>query len=78
MKLDLSVHALESLYTTMVKIRRFDERTTELFTAGLVKGTAHSYVGEEAVATAACANLREGDYITGTATASRRARPSTG
>ena len=66
MKLDLDVQALESLYTTMVKIRRFDERTTELFTAGLVKGTAHSYVGEEAVATAACANLRDGDYITGT------------
>ena len=66
MKLDLSVQALESLYTTMVKIRRFDERTVELFNAGLVKGTAHSYVGEEAVATAACANLRDGDYITGT------------
>ena len=66
MKLDLSIQVLESMYTTMVKIRRFDERTTELFSAGLIKGTAHSYVGEEAVATAACANLREGDYITGT------------
>jgi 2-oxoisovalerate dehydrogenase E1 component len=66
MKLDLDVQALESLYTTMVKIRRFDERTTELFNAGLVKGTAHSYVGQEAVATAACAALGEGDYITGT------------
>lgn len=66
MMLDLDVHALESLYTTMVKIRRFDERTAELFNEGLVKGTAHSYVGEEAVATAACASLREGDYITGT------------
>ncbi len=66
MKLDLSVQALEGLYTTMVKIRRFDERTAELFNAGLVKGTAHSYVGEEAVATAACATLREDDYITGT------------
>ena len=48
---------LESLYTTMVKIRRFDEKTAELFVQGLVKGTAHSYVGEEAVAAAACANL---------------------
>ncbi len=66
MKLDLDVQALEGLFTTMVKIRCFDERTTELFNAGLVKGTAHSYVGEEAVATAACANLGEGDYITGT------------
>src|SRR5437762_8991938 len=62
----LSGEQLESLYTTMVKIRRFDEKTTELFQAGLVKGTAHSYVGEEAVAAGACANLREGDYIVGT------------
>jgi 2-oxoisovalerate dehydrogenase E1 component len=56
---------LEGLYTTMVRIRRFDERVGELFSAGLVKGTAHSYVGEEAVATAACANLRVDDYIVG-------------
>ena len=62
----LSGEQLESLYTTMVKIRRFDERTAELFLEGLVKGTAHSYVGEEAVAAAACANLREDDYIVGT------------
>src|SRR2546427_160847 len=64
MKLD--GERLESLYTTMVKIRRFDEKTAELFVQGLVKGTAHSYVGEEAVAAAACANLREDDYIVGT------------
>jgi 2-oxoisovalerate dehydrogenase E1 component len=62
----LSGERLESLYTTMVKIRRFDERTAELFLEGLVKGTAHSYVGEEAVAAAACANLRVDDYIVGT------------
>jgi 2-oxoisovalerate dehydrogenase E1 component len=62
----LSGEQLESLYTTMVKIRRFDERTGELFLEGLVKGTAHSYVGEEAVAAAACANLRLDDYIVGT------------
>ncbi|MBI3628451.1 MAG: dehydrogenase E1 component subunit alpha/beta [Candidatus Rokubacteria bacterium] len=49
----------------MVRIRRFDEKTTELFNAGLVKGTAHSYVGEEAVAAGACANLRPDDAIVG-------------
>src|SRR5437773_10657296 len=62
----LSAEQLESLYTTMVRIRRFDEKTAELFQAGLVKGTAHSYVGEDAVAAGACARLREGDYIVGT------------
>jgi 2-oxoisovalerate dehydrogenase E1 component len=61
----LSGEALESLYSTMVRIRRFDERTVELFNQGLVKGTAHSYVGQEAVAGGACAALEEGDYIVG-------------
>ncbi|MBI4247445.1 MAG: dehydrogenase E1 component subunit alpha/beta [Candidatus Rokubacteria bacterium] len=49
----------------MVRIRRFDEKTAELFVAGYVKGTAHSYVGQEAVAAGACAALREDDYIVG-------------
>src|SRR3989338_8175088 len=56
---------LERLYQVMVRIRRFDERTAELFNEGLVKGTAHSYVGEEAVATAVCAHLRPDDAIVG-------------
>ena len=59
----LSVHAYESLYSTMVRIRRFDEKVVELFQQGIVKGTAHSYVGQEAVAAGACANLREDDFI---------------
>ena len=56
----LSRQTLESLYQTMVRIRRFDERTVELFNSGQVKGTAHSYVGQEAVATGACAHLHQG------------------
>jgi 2-oxoisovalerate dehydrogenase E1 component len=61
----LDAELLERLYATMVKIRRFDEKTVELFNAGLVKGTAHSYVGQEAVAAGACATLRSDDYIVG-------------
>ncbi|MGH7324411.1 MAG: alpha-ketoacid dehydrogenase subunit alpha/beta [Candidatus Rokuibacteriota bacterium] len=60
-----SAETLERLYQTMVRIRRFDEKTVELFNAGLVKGTAHSYVGQEAVAAGACAALREDDSIVG-------------
>ncbi len=57
-------HSLpETLYETMIRIRGFEERTTELFLEGRVKGTAHSYVGEEAVAAGACAALRDDDYI---------------
>src|SRR2546422_600494 len=36
----ISGEQLESLYTTMVKIRRFDEKTVELFHAGLGTGAA--------------------------------------
>jgi 2-oxoisovalerate dehydrogenase E1 component len=61
----LDTPTLERLYQVMIRIRRFDEKTTELFTAGVVKGTAHSYVGQEAVATGACAHLRPDDSIVG-------------
>jgi 2-oxoisovalerate dehydrogenase E1 component len=54
---------LERLYATMYRIRRFEEQTAELFQAGAVKGTAHSYIGEEAIAAGACMNLRADDYI---------------
>jgi len=59
----LNAETLKRLYQTMLRIRRFDERTVELFNEGLVKGTAHSYVGQEAVATAACAHLTHDDSV---------------
>ena len=61
----LDTGTLERLWQLMVRIRRFDERTVELFKEGLVKGSAHSYVGEEAVATAACSHLRPDDIVVG-------------
>jgi 2-oxoisovalerate dehydrogenase E1 component len=54
---------LKSIYRTMLRIRAFDNRTIELFNEGLVKGTAHSYVGQEAIASAVCANLGPSDYV---------------
>ena len=54
---------LEEIYTTMRRIRAFEERTAELFQEGLVKGTAHSYVGEEAIASAVGSILRDDDYM---------------
>lgn len=54
---------LLQLYEKMVRMRRFDERCFDLFAEGKVKGTAHSYVGEEAVAAGACLNLTDQDYI---------------
>lgn len=59
----LDAVTLGSLHRTMVRIRHFDERTIELFLAGEVKGTAHSCVGQEAVAAGACAHLTPDDFI---------------
>jgi pyruvate dehydrogenase E1 component alpha subunit len=57
---------LLAMLRTMVRIRLFDERIVALFNAGKIAGAVHSYVGEEAVATGVCANLRSDDYITST------------
>src|SRR3972149_4957061 len=62
-QLPLPPEVREEIYSSMFRIRRFEEFTTELFQAGFVKGTAHSYIGEEAIAAGTCANLRPDDYI---------------
>src|SRR5919106_1276219 len=61
--LELPAPALERLYQDMVRIRAFEERVIEQFQAGAVKGTAHSYIGEEAIAVGTCAHLRDDDYV---------------
>lgn len=51
------------LFRGMLRIRRFEEKAAELFLAGQIKGPAHSYAGQEAIATGTCANLTVADYI---------------
>ena len=51
---------------TMWKVRRFEEAVDELFARGLMHGTMHLSIGQEASATGACAALRPGDAITST------------
>ena len=57
---------LLSMYEKMYKIRKFEETTVKYYAAGLVPGFVHIYIGEEAVATGACAALGKNDYITST------------
>ena len=56
---------LLALYRQLFTIRRFEERTAELFKAGKVYGSAHSCIGQEAVAVGAASVLREDDYVVG-------------
>ena len=59
----LDAEAQRGLLRTMALIRRFELRTTELFLDGTVKGTAHSSVGQEAIAAGACLALRREDFV---------------
>ncbi len=62
----LSDEQLLDLYRTMLRIRRFEERVKELFLEARLYGSVHLYIGEEAVATGACAALQPGDVISST------------
>lgn len=53
-------------YRVMLRIRLFEEALGELYKEGLLKGTAHSYIGEEAIAVGVCSCLGPRDYIVGT------------
>ena len=44
----------------------FETRCIRLYRQGLIRGYLHPYLGEEAIATGACAALRRDDYIVST------------
>src|SRR6266540_378668 len=50
------------LYRVMVECRRFESRAQELFFEGLVRGTTHLGIGQEAVAAGFGAAMRADDY----------------
>src|SRR5580704_2112534 len=63
-KLDRAL--LLSLYRNMVLIREFELKAREVFRTGRMPGFIHVYIGEEAVATGVCAQLRIDDYVAST------------
>ncbi len=54
------------LYETMKKIRLFEQQVMKLTTEGLVHGSVHFYIGQEAIATGVCWCLKKHDYVMGT------------
>ncbi len=58
-------HAL-ALLRQMVLIRRFEEKSAELYTIGKIRGFLHLYIGEEAVAVGALQALAPDDAIVAT------------
>ncbi len=47
----------------MLRIRRFEERCAELYSAGKIRGFLHLYIGEEAIAAGAVPELRADDHL---------------
>ena len=64
--MDTSPQVLMEMYRRMVRIRSFELAAVDLFKRGLVKGTIHSYVGQEASAVGVCMALRDDDWVFGT------------
>ncbi|HUU59668.1 MAG TPA: thiamine pyrophosphate-dependent dehydrogenase E1 component subunit alpha, partial [Phycisphaerae bacterium] len=57
---------LLGLYRRMVLIRKFEERVKFLFLEGIMPGTIHQYMGQEACGVGVCTALQDDDVITST------------
>ncbi len=62
-QMQLPAARLVELYRTMVRIRRFEQKVTQLFLKGLVPGTIHLCLGQEAVAAGAVGCLTAQDRV---------------
>ncbi len=63
---DLDAEHAEALLAMMIRIRRFEERCVELYSAAKIRGFLHLYIGQEAVAAGAIGRLRSDDAIVAT------------
>ena len=52
-----------ALYRTMLVIRMVEERLAKSHQRGLIHGACHTYVGQEAIATAVCSHLGKEDAV---------------
>ena len=65
-ELGLDKEALRGMLETMYQIRAFEEKVAYFFSRGMIHGTTHLYVGEEATAVGVISNLSDEDLITST------------
>ncbi|MGM0365899.1 MAG: thiamine pyrophosphate-dependent dehydrogenase E1 component subunit alpha [Actinomycetota bacterium] len=55
-----------SMLKTLLTIRRFEEKTIQLYQTAKIWGYLHPYLGEEAIAAGACQAIEDDDYIVST------------
>jgi pyruvate dehydrogenase E1 component alpha subunit len=61
--MDLSREEMKKIYTHMYRSRVFEERVNEMFMKGLIHGTTHLAVGQEATAAGAIGALEASDLM---------------
>jgi len=59
----LGADQLIELYRQMLLIRRFEEKSAEVYVAGKIGGFCHLYIGQEAVGVGAISAIRQDDYV---------------
>ena len=64
--LGLSKDDMMDMYTKLHQIRAFEEKVAYFFSRGMIHGTTHLYIGEEATAVGVMAALAADDWITST------------
>ena len=57
---------LQVAYRTMRTIRSFEEKLVELVNQGKLGGFLHTCIGQEAIAAAVCAHLKDNDHVAST------------
>lgn len=65
-KTDLSAEQLQDMYMKMLYTRKFEEKVAYFFSRGMVHGTTHLCIGQEASAIGALAALEEEDWMAAT------------
>jgi 2-oxoisovalerate dehydrogenase E1 component len=60
------IAALREMYRRMCRIRRFEQRASELYRDNEIPGFLHLSIGQEASAVGACWELRDDDVVTST------------
>ena len=63
---DLTKERKIEFLRTILKIRRFEEKTIQMYQTAKIWGYLHPYIGEEAIAVGACAAISKSDYIIST------------
>ncbi|WP_400164537.1 thiamine pyrophosphate-dependent dehydrogenase E1 component subunit alpha [Brevibacillus sp. TJ4] len=53
-----------NVWSTLNLIRAFEEKSVDVYKQGLMGGSLHPYIGQEAVAVGVCMHLQKTDYMT--------------